>query len=446
MRMSHITVKKENSMNLVQLLLIIAIVFCTFSEGLKQLLFGIPVVHLGNAIIFALFIYVLVRLFILNTYSETKYTINKDTKVISILALLFILWGTVGAVIYKTSFFLYIWSLRNYGRFFALTFICAIVADSKLIKLLYKMLNIVIVIHIVVTLIQFFILGVRWDYLNGIFGTSMGGNSGVNALFMVNACVCLYKLYCKEISLKLFILHLIWMSGNAAISEIKIFFAEIIILIIVYFVITKDYKNILIINGFTIGIVFVGVLILGYLYPYTINDLLTKGLLYRLQIPHHDNMDSVGRTTQITGLTQYIASYASNVNGKFGKLYLFTGLGLGSAEYGTREIFNSDFYYVNQRTWYFDFILSFLYIETGIVGIITYCSMWIYIGATGLYRFIKNGDHCYMLWILAAVALGMITFYDITLRNNYGYMLWVYVGIVQFSTESKFRRLYKSYF
>lgn len=39
--------------------------------------------------------------------------------------------------------------------------------------------------HIVLTLVQFFGFGIRWDYLNGIFGTGMGGNAefSTNGLF-----------------------------------------------------------------------------------------------------------------------------------------------------------------------------------------------------------------------------------------------------------------------
>lgn len=449
-----------------QIVLLIAAGFVIFSEGLKQIFCGLPFSHMGNFVIFALFVEILIRSVLLKCSSKKKIVFSFDVKILFIWILCFILIGTVSACFYKTRLILYAWSLRNYLRFFAFMIDCIFIFDVKSMKTLYTLFNGCLLVHIGITLFQFFVLGIRWDYLNGIFGTQMGGNSGVNALFLVNISLLLYMFYYKKINWFVVAINIAWMSINAGMNEIRVFFVEILVLLVVYLIFTRDYLRILKLSPTIVASIIVGIVITVSLYPYTAkmfqkafssfaeekiealveevsleevlieevgdvaaaDDKAVVSFLSNISVPHHDNPDSLSRLTQVIGLTDSIQNYASYIRGD-GKFAILLGIGLGNAEYATSSLLESDFFREHNRLWYYDFLLSFLYIETGILGLLAYNSLWVILFIFGIIAFRKKGRRYGLFMIMMSVSMMVVSVYDVTLRNNYGYLMWIGLAI-----------------
>ena len=154
-----------------------------------------------------------------------------------------------------------------------------------------------------------------------------------------------------------------------------------------------------------------------------------------LNEPHHFNPDSLSRLHQISGLTGPIMDYARLHRPSLEKIAPIIGLGLGNAELSTNGLFDSEFYYTNVRLWYWDFVLSMVYVEGGAVGIILYCLAWVCVPVKAFVSGLKDKSCTELLKILTCVIVLFIMVYDVSLRNNYGYMMWAFVGIVYAAIE-----------
>lgn len=401
-------------------ILFIAIIICSFSEGLKQLLFGVPIVHVGNLLLVALFFWCM--------FIE-KRRIAKALKPFVLWIVSFIAVGTIGAINFMPGIVLYLWALRTYLKMFLLLFDCIMILGREDLGFLLKFFNGAIFVHVILTLFQFLVLGIRWDYLNGIFGTGVADSSCLHALLLINSCICIFELSRDKMPIKMFIVHLIWMSLNALISEIRAWFYEIVILMVVYLIFSHDYKKVLKMLPALIVILIAGASLMPLIYPYTANFFGFSGFVNILGEHHFaGSVKALGRRNQISGLTGPILETAKELGKEYGVLPLITGLGLGNAEYSTRGIASS-FYRTYGDLGYPTFLLSFLYVETGIIGVIVYNLMWVFQLFSGMLKY-KKQNKDYLLLILASLSFLITACYNQTLRSNYGYIMWAFLGAV----------------
>ncbi len=398
-----------------------------FSNWLKKIAFGLPVIHIGNLLIFVIFM-VSVLDMIIKKNGKLFEGITKKQLIIIGLPVLFLICGSISTLIYEVRPLLYFWSLRNYLRFFILFYDCIILINEKMLSQLYKAFNVVFFINFFIMLIQFFFFDIKWDYLNGVFGYEMGGNSGINALFIVNTALVFYMFYKRKVNYLIFVLNIVIMCLCSALSELKVYYVELFITIIAYVFLTREFKRILKSSVPLTVVIIISEVIFHHLYPY-FEGMIAVELIKQLTVPHHDNFDSLSRFNQVSGLITPLIDYAKSIRPELGSLSLFTGCGFGSAEYGTVEIFNSDFYYANQRLWYFDFLQSFLFIENGIVGIAIYDG---FLSISAIYYFviaIKTKCQRGLFGLFLFIMILCVSIYDCTLRNNYGYIIWAAMGI-----------------
>ncbi|WP_185752393.1 hypothetical protein [Butyrivibrio sp. AE2032] len=411
-------------------LLFITIVILSFSQGLKEILFGIPIVHLGNLFCVVLFAWALAT-------KGPKRILEQDLKPFVIWITAFTLIGTVGAIIFTPGLVTYLWGLRTYFRMFLLLFDCVMILEKEDMDLLFMGFNVAIVIHFIATLIEFFFFNIRWDYLNGIFGVKMADSSSLHALLLINSCVILYKLYKREMPVLLFLVHMAWMTCNAAMSEIRAWFFEIVALFLIYLVASFDLKRTIILIPVLVAMAAVAIVVMGKMYPYTDHFFGPSGF-WSIMGEAHDatNYHAIGRKDQIGAMTGPILDFAKEKTGAANKLAIVTGLGLGSADYSTKSWLQSDFYLKNERLGYASFLLCFLYIETGIAGVIVFSSMWIYLLVIGIAGMKKKHPEAFLM-VLTAIAFLITTLYNQTLRTNYGYIMWIFLGTVIVLNRSK---------
>lgn len=79
----------------------------------------------------------------------------------------------------------YLWGLRNNFRFYVGFLAAGAFLRKKDGEELFRLLSWLFWLNVPVTLIQFFLFGIRGDYLGGIFGTSAGVNGDTNLFFTV---------------------------------------------------------------------------------------------------------------------------------------------------------------------------------------------------------------------------------------------------------------------
>ena len=124
-------------------------------------------------------------------------------------------------------------------------------------------------------------------------------------------CICLFDVKCR-MSGKVLLMYIAAACLVAALSESKVLFVEIILLILIYTLATFDFKRILKLIPPISIIIIISVFIMVRIYPYIVGN---PGVYIAKQfwVAHHDNHDSLSRSRQITGLIEPIVSYAKSV-------------------------------------------------------------------------------------------------------------------------------------
>lgn len=234
------------------------------------------------------------------------------------------------------------------------------------------------------------------------------------------------------------------MCLNAAISELKVYVFELILLLVLYTLTTRDGRRIAGITPFIIVIVIISVRLMYYLYPYFDGfyslDVLMKGEASG-GLHYHGNPESIGRLHQISGMTPHIIEYAQARKAVGYLVPRLFGVGLGNAEYAlTIPTLNSDFYWRYVNTWYYDFTMAFVFTETGFMGLITYVSLFVYMLCNHLrgllkMRHLECDSRC--LGIMMSVIAMCLIIYDVSLRNNYGYLTWVMLAMPYVMEKSR---------
>lgn len=353
---------------------------------------------------------VLLLFFIKSGYKKIK---NKAKELLLFVTILF-LYDIILAMCSKPNLLLFIWGLRNQYRFllFALFFVTFIdYSDlTKIKRILFTCFN----INMIVVPIEF-VLGYRRDYLGGTFGIEHNCNGVTNIFLVIIACYAIISFLYKEITFKKFV----YLMGGSlfwvALAEIKIYFVELILIVLVSIFLVKGrgLKKIkLIIFGAFAMIA--SVYIFFVVFPDQMNYILEYGLAgYSKNV--NVGIYGYGRTTAIP-LTNKLL-----FNNELTKIVF--GLGTGNAEFINIGSFrlNSEFYEMFGNYGYATMFYSFIYVERGLVGLFIYFILFIY----SMYISIKGKKEVQNvivnnMLITCIVVFILISIYDASFRVSTG--------------------------
>lgn len=275
-----------------------------------------------------------------------------------------------------------LWSLRNNLRFYIWIIITACFLKRKNVDKLFSNLNLFIVVNLMVIIVQFVVLGLRDDRLNGLFGSYVGGNAAVNTFSIIMTCENISAYFNERRKLKRTIVNILLICVTCAMNELKYYFVELLIIVLAFVLNQMKYKDNtkafgravkILVGGTTL--VLTGYFILLKFYPGFRNfferevllDYLTRSynssdLIYEKGIPI-SNRFTIYNTIQ---------HYFLNSPLKF----LF-GLGLGTAEY--TAFFESDFFSNYKMIGVNNYSYSHTFLETGFVGVIIVTCIYLYI-------------------------------------------------------------------
>lgn len=273
---------------------------------------------------------------------------------------LFLLFASiiVGLVINLVNPLWVIWGARNVfrGVFFFLACIAYLEYDD-VGKIFNFMVNLQI-LNTVIVLIQFW-QGYQGDYLGGIFGVAQGCNGYLNIyLLIIMTYMTVGYVYKKQPFYKL-----AFVAGSsmliAALTELKIFYAEFVLIIVLAILLGKvTYKHIFIVVV-SIASIIIGLNVMKKLFPLQFSFMinLEKIIEYATMQGGGYNISRLGAFKQISELFFE--------NDPIKKLF---GLGFGSCEMSSFDFLTSTFYKMNWRYNYRWFAHMMTFLETGYVG------------------------------------------------------------------------------
>ena len=319
-------------------------------------------------------------------------------------------------VLYQSGLY-YLWGFRNnFRRYFAFFAFAAFLTREDA-EDYYRFFDRLFWVNVIVSVYQFFVLGIDQDDLGGIFGTEVGVNAYTNIYFVIVITRSVVRCMEKQESTRSCMGKCVAALLVSALAELKFFFVEIILILLLATLVTSfSWRKILIILG-GLGAIFVFAAVLTLIFP-IFTDFLSIGYFL-------ESASSSGGYTGAGDLNRLTA--ISRIN----ELWLtdwpqrLFGLGLGNADYSSFEILNTPFYEQYGHMHYMWMTHAVTYLENGYIGLVFYFGFFALV-FLGILRIEKRSQgigriHCHIAMIVTALCV-IISVYNSSMRHEASYM------------------------
>lgn len=374
----------------------------------------------------------IILFFVLLT-GKKKIKITRQSICMCVVCALFFTWGYISLVLNGGNLLLYLWALRNYGRFFLWFFCCIHLLDFSKWETHITKLHYILYFNMMLMVFQYFVQNERMDYLNGFFGRYVGGNSAINTFIVALTAENIAALLSKKREFKKVLINILIMLVTCALNEIKIYFLELIMIVIIALLIdskntaTHLFRFFKILVGFTL-LAILGVFVFICLYPDFAENLNIEYFIYystrsfnSSTLIYHKGIPVVNRLTVYHIVNKY---FLKDVISKI------CGLGMGAAD--TSVYISNTFYHSYAPVSYSAFLYGLIFLENGIIGLSIYISFFLYVICESM-RKKKSCFGKYERIISGTVAsLGIVMgIYNSALKiESSGYMFFVFLSIM----------------
>lgn len=321
------------------------------------------------------------------------------------------------------SWFYFLWGIRNLFRFYIAFFMYVYTMEGSVVEKWFSFLEKIFWINAVLSFIQFVFMGVKGDFLGGVFGIEGGTNGFTLALLCVVVTRSLLVNFEKKGNVNSSLLVCIVALGVAAMAELKVFFVLFVIILVYAAIITKfSIRNLVVL---VIGIIcaVIGAQLLTVWFGF--EGFFTLDGIVELAIRDsyaNSSADDINRMSAISSLNN------RTLHTVWDRLF---GLGLGNCDTSSFEIFNSTFYKQNASMHYTWFTAPMLYLETGYLGLAIYFAFFVICFGLALKRYLRgagNKIYCQMAMIMAVICC-ILAFYNASLRYEIAYMLYFVLAL-----------------
>ena len=341
--------------------------------------------------------------------------------------ILFTLFGVFSALINFESITLILWGIKNNVRFFTFFYTIITFFDITDIEKVKRTIKIVFFISVPLCTVERFLVSypsgtIIGDMIGGIFWNYSGCNTPLNviiSLFMIDVA---NKYYSGKTSSIYFIIVCCLAFYMAALAELKIFLVEFVVIILMTTILNKiSFKSVL--KIIVVAIIFSS--FISYFIEvnqtgdeYANNYTLEGFFEYATRDSGYTGENDLNRLTGMITISEKIF--------KDNYIFKLVGVGLGNAEY--TNFFSSSFFKQHGELNYQWFHDIWLYIETGIVGIIFFCLIFITVYKASN-KYLKYTE--YNNYVKVAIVLMIILFlYNISLRTETsGFLLYIVLAI-----------------
>jgi hypothetical protein len=282
---------------------------------------------------------------------------------------------------------------------------------------------------VAVSLYQFFVMGLKQDYLGGIFGVERGcnGYSTVFFILVVSKSVLSYMEGKEKAWLCLIKSAAVLLV--AAIAELKFFFVIFVVILTMAAMLTKfswrKYGLILI----TLVILMVANTVLTIIFGQG-QTLSVERVIDLIFSANYASTEDLSRFTAIPTISR---TFLTTIPEK-----LF-GMGLGNADTSAFAICNTPFFEAYGDLHYSWFNSAFLFLETGYIGLVLYFAFFViaFFTAVKIYKS-GSGDKLFcQMAIIYSVMCVLLTFYNSTLRRECALIAYFVLALPIISEKAK---------
>ncbi len=359
-------------------------------------------------------------------FVRRAYIKHDITPLLTIILLFFFL--TFGVYLFNfQSPFYYLWGFRNNFRFYIAFVAFTVFFTNDDIRSCFKLLDIVFWLNIVVVFYQFFVLGLKQDYLGGVFGVDRGCNGYLIVFFIITTTKSILSFFNKRENMILCFVRCALTLMISAMAELKFFFVIFILIIVVASAITRfSWRKVVLYIAASI-LVMVASVILVQIFGE--NRMISFDNLSNLiSATNYSTSRDLGRFTALPTISNFILT---------DPLEKIFGFGLGNCDTSTFAICNTPFYQSHSLLNYTWLSSAFLFLETGYLGLTVFLLFFVVCFVLA-YRKRKrkkgNEFFCQMAMIMSVVCV-ILTFYNSSLRMETGYMVYFILALPFVSKE-----------
>lgn len=348
----------------------------------------------------------------------------KSVRNITGWCLLFLMYTALVYIAQYQSPMYYLWGLRNNFRFYVAFLAFIFFMDGEVLEKSIRWLDKLFWLNVLISMIQYLFLGVQGDQLGGVFGTGTGANSYTNIFFSITIAKSLLMYMEGDEGT----LTCMFKCGSslliAALAELKFFFLEFVLIIVLASLFTKfSWRKLLIIFGGAIGITICAEILMN-LFPmyqgwFTLDRILKTAI-------RPEGYTQTGDLSRLGAIGQINNMWLTRLPEQ-----LF-GLGLGNCDTANFDIVNTPFYESYGAYHYTWISYAFMYLECGWVGLILYFGFFVlvYLGARRAERRCTGEAKTYCrLGKIMAICCALISIYNSSLRTEAGYMAYFVLAI-----------------
>ncbi len=355
--------------------------------------------------------------------------VYKKTLPILVFTVIFILYASIVYICEYQSVFYFLWGIRNNVRYYIAFFAFAYFLDKDDIKLCMKVIDVLFIVHVIANFFQFFVLGYKWDYLGGIFGTELGCNGNSMILLIIVTVKSLLMCMHGNEKLQICLLKCGISLIIAAMSELKFFYVIFIFILVISAFITRfSFKKVLLFAGLT-ATVFIGGTVFTSIWGKG-STLNLERIIELITSTSYSSAKDLGRFTAIPIISETILEDLP--------LKLF-GLGLGNCDTSAFAICNTPFFRAHSYLNYDWLSSAFAFIETGYIGMSLFLLFFVIIILAALSLKRKkdsNSLYCEMAIVMSISCIALF-FYNSSLRTDIAYIAYFMLALPFVSTASE---------
>ena len=353
--------------------------------------------------------------------------IRRDiTPLLMIVTLFFFL--SVGVYLFNfQSPFYYLWGFRNNFRFYIAFVAFTVFFTTDDIRSCFKLIDIAFWINVVVIFYQFFVLGLKQDYLGGIFGVDRGCNGYLIVFFVITTTKSILSFFNKRESMLLCFTKCALTLMIAAMAELKFFFIVFVLIIVIASAVTKfSWRKVLLYIAASILVMLASVILVQIFGENRLISL--DNIVNLVSATNYSTTRDLGRFTALPTISNFILTEP---------LEKIFGFGLGNCDTSTFAICNTPFYQSHSILNYTWLSSAFLFLETGYLGLTIFLLFFVVCFILAYRKRKKkkgNEFFCQMAMIMSVVCV-ILTFYNSSLRMETGYMVYFILALPFVSKE-----------
>ncbi len=362
------------------------------------------------------------------TFFKRKLFLDRNVVPFVLFVLGFFMYTLVLYAFNFQSYIYYLWGFRNNFRFLIFFLLCAILLTEDDATNMLRFLDALFWINIIVSFFQYFVLGYKQDYLGGIFGVDRGCNGYSIVLFAIVIIKSIVSFMDKKENILLCTVKCLFALVIAAMAELKIFFVMFVIIIFISVFFTRfswQKPVIVLIAG---AALMVSGSVLTEIFGSN-EQLSLDRIMELITSTSYATENDLGRITAIPILSRTILTEPIE------RLF---GLGLGNCETSSFAICNTPFFEVYGGLNYTWLSSAFLFLETGIVGLLIYISFFVMCMVFAIRQFVKKkGNRLFsQMTIIMSVICIILVFYNSSLRFEVAYMSFFVLALPLISAKS----------